>query len=782
MMFRFFFSFFVISVCLFSQAQDLINNNWTFEEDIGITFNTSPPSYVANINSGTEGPETISDSVGNLLFYSSDGEIIASNHTVMPNGDSINGNRSCMGYANATCWPGSPDKYIYFTGGAVENFLTGDSMKLSYSIIDMSLNGGLGDVEVATKNTILISSDISERIIIGNHSNGYYKWLIVRMATGSTYHAYLIDESGVSHTPVVSNVGWVLAPPTLSYRKHLLGNLKLNKTMDKLVEVSGQAWTNPLTENILLMDFNATTGVISNPVGWYKFETFNQLRDAEFSPNGELLYVSSNRNGISQFDITSNNSVTIKASEIIVVSTDSSGSGLQIGPDDIIYFGGNIVTLPPVRIGCIKNPNVVGLGCNPDINGDCVDGAFFGWNASAQFPKTKYSCEKPLRIFAMDTCEQSDVEFGFTFFEAYDSVHWDFGDPASGMNSSSDSNAFHYYDNSGLYLVSFQLFTNGLVFEDTMNLMIYERPNFELGNDTILCGNTSSLILDVLNDPHTVYSWNTGDSTSSLEVTVPGTYILEAISTGRCYFSDTINITFEAIPEVDLGENIKICSFDTLITLDSKVTDASYLWNTGQQTETIEVNEFGVYWVEVEKNGCFHADTIRIDSNLSINYDNWENSLVKCFNDTVKIGIAENPDYSYEWNTGEITSFIEIYEEGVYDLTIRYEDCEEVTSIDIVNKVCCETFWPNAFSPDGDGVNEFFFPKADCELGTMHIEIYDRWGKQLFLSNDVEFEWDGLSKSGQEVQKGIYTFIAEFTYLGVNDYQQRVVGSVLLIR
>jgi len=781
-MLRFIFSFLFISVCIVSQAQELINNNWTYAEGIGITFNTTPPSYEANANTWTEGPETMSDSIGNILFYSSEDEIRMSNHFVMPNGDNINGHYSCMNYANATCWPGNPDKYIYITGGSSEGMLEGIPMGLHYSVIDMSLNGGLGDVEIATKNTILDSSGVSERIIIGNHSNGYYKWLIARMATGNAFHAYLIDESGINHTPVVSNVGWVFPPPSLTYRRHLLGNLKLNKTMDKIVEILGSAWTSPLTENILLMDFDASTGVISNPVGWYKFENFNQLRDAEFSPNGEILYVSSQRNGISQFDITSNNSVTIKASETIVVSSDSSGSGMQIGPDDIVYFGGNVTKLPPVEIGCIKNPNVLGMGCNLDINENCVDGVVFNTILSAQFPKTKYTCEKPLRIFAMDTCEQSDVEFGFTFFESYDSVHWDFGDPSSTMNSSSDSNAFHYYNNSGLYLVSFQLFANGLVFDDTLNLMIYERPHFELGNDTVLCGIGSVINLDVVNDPHTVYNWNTGESTSSIVVSTSGTYILEAISTGRCYFSDTIKIAFETIPEPNLGEDIKICEFDTLIILDPNVVDASYLWSTGEQSETIEIDEFGVYWVEVEKNGCFNSDTIRIDSNLSINLNNWENSVVKCIDDTVKIGLVNDPNFSYEWNTGELTSFIKVYEEGKYDLTIRHEDCEKVASIDVVNEICCETFWPNAFSPDGDGVNDFFFPIHGCELGTMHVEIYDRWGKQFYSSNDIEFQWNGLTNTGQEVQKGIYTYIAEFTYSGVDDYEQRVVGSVILIK
>ncbi|MGB0869752.1 MAG: gliding motility-associated C-terminal domain-containing protein [Flavobacteriales bacterium] len=766
----------------FIQGQELINNNWTFYEGLGITFNTTPPSYEDNGNSGTEGPETMSDSLGNILFYSSEGEIKMSNHFTMPNGTNIKGHRSCMGYANTTCWPGNPDKYIYFSADAREDLFAGDSMGLHYSVIDMSLNGGLGDVELATKNTVLISSDISERIIIGNHSNGLYKWLIVRMATGNAFHAYLIDETGVNHTPVVSNVGWVFPPPTSTYRKHLAGNLKFNKTMDKMAEVLGSPWTSPLTENVLLMDFDASTGVLSNPVGWYKFENFNQLRDVEFSPNGEVLYVSSQRNGISQFDITSNNSVTIKASETIVVSDDSSGSGLQIGPDDIVYFGGNITKLPPVRIGCFKNPNVLGFGCNPDINSGCVDGVTTGSLTSAQFPKTKYTCNTPLRIFASDTCEQSDVEFGFTFFEAYDSVRWEFGDPSSGMNTSTDSNAVHYYEHSGLYLVNFQLFTNGLVLEDTLNLMIFERPDFDLGDDTVLCGLGSSIQLEVANDPHTVYTWNTGDQTNAIEVTTSGTYILEATSTGGCYFSDTIEVTLEDLPQPDLGQDIQICEIDTPIVLNANINNASYLWNTGEQTETIEVNEFGTYWVEVEKNGCFNTDSIRIDSTVNIDYGDWESSIEKCFNDTIKIGLNDNPNYTYEWNTGDLSSSIEVVEAGLYSLTIRFEDCALTEEINITNKICCETYWPNAFSPDEDGENDVFFPKSDCELGTLKIEIYDRWGKKFYTSNDVNFQWDGYSNSGEKVQIGIYTYIAEYTYKDINGFQKRDVGSVILIR
>ncbi len=63
---------------------------------------------------------------------------------------------------------------------------------------------------------------------------------------------------------------------------------------------------------------------------------------------------------------------------------------------------------------------------------------------------------------------------------------------------------------------------------------------------------------------------------------------------------------------------------------------------------------------------------------------------------------------------------------------------------------------PNAFSPDGDFVNDFFQVKG-LGIDKYSIRIYDRWGKQIFQSSSIEDSWDGTYK-GKPAQQGVYTF------------------------
>lgn len=124
-------------------------SNWYFGSKAGITFkNGAPVALTDGVISQSEGVATISDANGNLLFYTDGNKVWNRNHIEMPNGLNLNGDNQSAQSAVIVPMPNDPDIYYIFT---VSNWpLTGPTAGLFYSIVDMRLDGGLGNI--TTKN------------------------------------------------------------------------------------------------------------------------------------------------------------------------------------------------------------------------------------------------------------------------------------------------------------------------------------------------------------------------------------------------------------------------------------------------------------------------------------------------------------------------------------------------------------------------------------------------------------------------------------------------------
>ena len=120
-------------------------------------------------------------------------------HTVMPNGLGLQGDYSSTQSSIAIPNPANPLRYYLFT--------TALFLGTRYSEIDMSLNGGKGDVLTATKNTLLISnSESSEKLIATRHCNRTDYWVITHKLNSTAFYVYLVNTAGIQ-PPVIFNIG-----------------------------------------------------------------------------------------------------------------------------------------------------------------------------------------------------------------------------------------------------------------------------------------------------------------------------------------------------------------------------------------------------------------------------------------------------------------------------------------------------------------------------------------------------------------------------------------------
>ncbi|MCX6275320.1 MAG: T9SS type A sorting domain-containing protein [Bacteroidetes bacterium] len=318
------------------------NNIWYFGNGAGIDFNSGGPVALNNgaLNT-TEGCASIADTSGNLLFYTDGVTVFNKVHSTMVNGSGLFGGNSSSESAIIVPMPGSSTMYYIFTTPD-----QGSTAGLNYSVVDMSLQGGFG--EVVTLNTLL-HSPIGEKVCATHHSNGSDYWIVAHEYNTDAFYAYQLSATGVNPVPVISNVGMIHT----GYH----GYLKFTPDASKIGLAVGE------TNGLELLDFDNSTGAVSNPINFST--TYIYPYGVEFSPDNSKFYVAQSgvggSPGVYQFDLLAGSAAAIIASGQLVGNTSNVYLGpLQLGPDGKIYCARYLTPY----IGVIDNPNASGPACN----------------------------------------------------------------------------------------------------------------------------------------------------------------------------------------------------------------------------------------------------------------------------------------------------------------------------------------------------------------------------------------------------------------------------------
>ncbi len=129
----------------------------------------------------------------------------------------------------------------------------------------------------------------------------------------------------------------------------------------------------------------------------------------------------------------------------------------------------------------------------------------------------------------------------------------------------------------------------------------------DLSIDDVTACADESVILDAGEGAES-YFWSTGETTQTIDVVESGDYWVVYVASLACSVSDSAHIVINPLPVIELGDDGIACEGTML---DAENTGSSYLWNTGDITQTLFVTETGTYDVEVvDANGCFNSDTI----------------------------------------------------------------------------------------------------------------------------------------------------------------------------
>ena len=228
------------------------NNFWVYGSQAGINFNTNPPSYQGGFAiQASEGAASVANPIsGELLFYTDGVTVWDANNNPMPNGSGLLGGDPMMlssTTAAVICEkPGSSNQYFIIT---VDEQASNNGLR--YSVVDMTLNGGLGNVVTGQKNIPIFSTNAEKACIVPNAAgNGY--WLLSHDLPGETFYAFAITSAGINTTPVTTTIGGT--------QGNGAGFLKVSPQFDRV------AIANLFFQDAEVYDFDNSTGTFSNPI------------------------------------------------------------------------------------------------------------------------------------------------------------------------------------------------------------------------------------------------------------------------------------------------------------------------------------------------------------------------------------------------------------------------------------------------------------------------------------------------------------------------------------
>jgi len=228
---------------------------------------------------------------------------------------------------------------------------------------------------------------------------------------------------------------------------------------------------------------------------------------------------------------------------------------------------------------------------------------------------------------------------------------------------------------SGSYSVD--LFLNGCPFSDSVQITVYEFPSFSLGNDTSICeGESLTLDLSAING---TFIWQDGNTNSIYTLDQAGSYNV-AINNNGCISYDTIHITINPTPFIELGEEIALCEGESIV-LDANFSGANYIWNNGNTSSSIMVDSTGLYSVTLSLNGCEYTDDVQVTVQPIPEISLPENHLI-CEGDHYAID-ASYPDSNanYTWMNGSTNPQLDPAHEGLNTVIIELNGCYFTDSI-----------------------------------------------------------------------------------------------------
>lgn len=309
---------------------------------------------------------------------------------------------------------------------------------------------------------------------------------------------------------------------------------------------------------------------------------------------------------------------------------------------------------------------------------------------------------------------------------------------------------------------------------DTIVLNQYPVPTLNLGTDKKIC-REETVTLDTQN-PGAVTLWDDLSTAQERTVSAPGVFSVQVTNTFNCSATDSIILDTFVSPVVNLGNDSFVCEGQFYL-LDAGNQFSAYLWQDGSTLSYFEATAKGMYKVIVkDANNCGTSDSVSLELKATPTV-NWPTTKRIC---EPNIELTPGSQFkTYLWNNGSTEPSIRATEYGLYTVNITdANNCSNTVSTELVNACPGVLFTPNAFTPNGDGLNELFMPVYK-NIKSAHFSIYDRWGLLLFETTDMNKGWNGKN-ANSTFTTDVYVY--KVTYVGMDDATRTQSGDFTLLK
>jgi gliding motility-associated-like protein len=557
-------SLFIFSCTLFSFGQNE-NNRWYFGGNAALNFNSGSPINISGSQLLTsEGCSSISDALGNLLFYTDGITVWNKLNIAMPNGFGLGGNPSTTQSAIIIPKPGSSTLYYIFTIGELGGAMT-------YTMVDMSLAGGNGDVVASSKNTALHPS-VSEKQSAIRRCDGNI-WVLSHEWGTNRFFADLITPTGISPS-VMSSVGVVHIGGSQPFF-NAVGQMKISQQGNRIAMAIRDIGS------YSVYDFDINTGLVSNPLNFTGYFT---AYGVEFSPDGTKLYGSQLSPGrVFQFNLMAGSTAAIAASATQVGSYFNLMCSIQLASNGKIYIAkSQSQTIGANSLDVINAPN------NPSGTIGYVAGgtALTGGVSLLGLPNIMVIS---LSASNINVAGPTTICLGqSTTLSASGGTSYSW---SGGASSTSNSITVSPTTNTTYYVTGTTACGTDT---DTINVTVQTVLDITVtGNTTICPGQSTTLTASGASS----YSWTGGAVATGNSITVSPsvTTVYYANGNSPCGTdTDTITVFVSATSTAAFSFSTQECSDKTIFS-NTSTAGTSFLWDFGDGSTSATANPEHLY-------------------------------------------------------------------------------------------------------------------------------------------------------------------------------------------